>query len=315
MSAENLVVRNRFNYQPNVLTESRQHFTLAERNIVLMVINQLDRKREYSDRERVTVRFPLTYLKERNYDRVKEASRRLNLKHIAFDDDRYRQFSFLSPFPSVMTTEVNGQEGLEVEINRNILPVLLDLKSQYTKVDIEIILSLKSVYSQRIYEYICMYKGRRKTAFEISVEDFITKFNAPAAYTYKQINTHILQPVQRELQATAGIGFEYGPGRKIGKKVTTISFKVVSVKDLEQGHYKEEIDKWLDAMDRIQLMELRRQLVSHYQVPCEMASVVASSPVLSEKLVEVHYLLENGYLKDVQDPIAYMNTCLRNLNF
>ena len=112
--------------------------------------------------------------------------------------------------------------AIEIRLDDDLLPYLLQLKSNFTAYSLCNILGMKSKYSPRIYELVKSYEYKKH--FEISIEDLKTMVDA-GNYEYKHIRQKILDVATKEINALTDLMVEYTPIKE-GRKVVAVRFDV-----------------------------------------------------------------------------------------
>ena len=109
------------------------------------------------------------------------------------------------------------------------MPFLVELSSQYTAYSLHVAMSLKSKWSQRMYELCQQWQGTE--GFRISVDDLRKAFILEEKYNrYALLNERVLQVAKRELKELYDLGqcdvyFEFTEERK-GRTVEMLRFKL-----------------------------------------------------------------------------------------
>jgi hypothetical protein len=232
--------RHRMNYQPNIITNSRQGFSLVERSIWLRVINHFNnvsRDGGIDTSVNHVLMIPLTELTESNHSRIQIEAKKLLLKPVILKKgtmiNKNLELMYDSPmmlFTSILpvTNKDDGKKYLRISINKDVLPTLLELGRKYTKYDLDTMLSLQSVYSQRIFEILVGKAAENKRVFTMSVEEMRYMLNAPKKYDFKDFRVYCLEHAQKELLEKGVLTFEFLPSKKEGKAIVELEFKVVS---------------------------------------------------------------------------------------
>jgi plasmid replication initiation protein len=125
----------------------------------------------------------------------------------------------------------SGEGIIDFQISPKLFPYILRLKNNYLKYDLKNILSLRSDYSIRLYEFLKdeynkngRYGKKAEAVFDI---DFLrTRFEIPKSYAYKDIRVQIIDKAQKDLLANCDIKFDWEVATKLGKKVHSIKFKI-----------------------------------------------------------------------------------------
>lgn len=129
----------------------------------------------------------------------------------------------------------NKKSGMyEVEVSKEILPELVELAEQFHTYELTVAITLKSVYSQRLYELCSQYKTYQDGYFFRSIEQLSSLFDLPKSYQdFGQLKKRVLEPAKAEIKAlyddeACDLYFDYKIKEKKGKKVVAISFYVIT---------------------------------------------------------------------------------------
>lgn len=128
---------------------------------------------------------------------------------------------------------LDGEGVIRFKISEDIFPYILDLKENYLKYDLTNILSLKSDYSIRIYEWLKdeFNKNSRyskSTEFILEVDYIRERLEIPQSYKFQHIKDQILNKSKEDLKEHCDIKFDWEVASKLGRKVSHIKFKVSS---------------------------------------------------------------------------------------
>jgi plasmid replication initiation protein len=301
------------NYQPNLITESRQEFSEVEKKIVLLVINQL-RKEVAINWQGQNLEFliPVSDLTEKNHDRIKAAAENIITKKIVRSfgkngkkiDDEEVYFEGFIPFPRVKYYKSGKNSYVRLTMLSDVVPYFVELGQHYTRYSLEIILSLKSVYSQRFYEIIMMYIGRNQRSFNYSVDKLKFMFDCPPSYTYDEIKRWALKPAQKELQDKAGIVFTFEPSKKDGKKIIELNFKIKSQAELALEAMKQEAENFHSGTP-LEKREYLTRLLNNYRFTQKQQDEIMSDPQKWSVFMQIDSEIYNG-IRNVENPTAYI---------
>ncbi|MFM2049274.1 MAG: Plasmid replication initiation protein [Bacteroidota bacterium] len=117
----------------------------------------------------------------------------------------------------------------EIQVSKKLMPFLVELSGQFTPYSLNVAMSLKSKWSQRMYELCQKWHGT--DGFRISVADLRKSFVLEEKYNrYALLNERVLQVANRELKALYDIGqcdvyFEFSEERN-GRSVEMLRFKL-----------------------------------------------------------------------------------------
>lgn len=235
--------------QANVFTEARYDFSLLEKRIVYYIIQYIqDRMGQNID---VTLfgdpilRIPTREIVTgENYRQLKASCKSLDGKRWEMEaDGKFKFFGFGS-------IEYLGKESgiVEIELSQKLIPYLLELARGYTVYDLNVALSLKSPYSQRIYEFCAQF--RSTGVWRISIEDFKKRLKIDDSPTYNgasgnsNLKSKILEKAKKEIKTIYDKGecdlyFIYTL-KKTGREFTDLEFKIFSTKNPHHEPVKEE---------------------------------------------------------------------------
>ena len=126
-----------------------------------------------------------------------------------------------------------------VEVSKEIIPYLVALAGNHTQYDLTVAITLKSVYSQRFYEYCCQYKNRNSKKFFLYVENMRKMMMLEKKYPNgSDFKRYVLDVAQRELkdlydkgQCDLWFSYEEDKDTKEKKKVIMYWFFVHTKED------------------------------------------------------------------------------------
>jgi plasmid replication initiation protein len=305
-------VKRQDNYQPNPITESRQEFSEVEKRIVVNVINQLGHVAKNWNGRNIHFVIPFTELTETNHTKIKKAAETIITKKITVIDKTSQQveandtyYHLMIPFTEVLLRKINGKDYLQVVMNSSIVPSFIDLGRHFTKYSIDIMLSLGSVYTQRMYEIIMLYLGRRQFKFNYTVEALKFMFNCPENYTYNEVRRWALEISQKELQEKAGIQFSFEPSKKDGKKVIELLFTIKSKAEVALESMVSEAEGFHRATPREQKDYIMR-LLNNYSFTKQQQTDIMTDPEKWAVFLKIDSEIFNGLRSDVENPTAYI---------
>lgn len=313
MSQEQLSVpfqRRSDNYQPNLITESKQTFSELEKKIVVLLINQLGQVAK-NWREGQSLRFmlPVSELTETNQQKIIRAAERLMDKKIHFAPDADVDFHAIVPFPEVVIRRIQKKSFLDITLYATAVPLFIELGTRYTRYNLEVMLSLESAYAQRIYELIMMHVGRGEHSFVYEVDKLQFMLNCPSTYQYRDLQRRALKPAQQELAEKSGLLFEYEPERREWNRIVSLRFTVldpVQVGRLALGSERESFQK----ASRLQQIDYTTRLLNNYRFSRAQQQEILADPDKLNKFMQLDGEIAHGIRPDVLDPTAYIAASL-----
>jgi plasmid replication initiation protein len=160
MKSNNLNI-NRQIVISNQINEARFKMNRAEQKLFLYCIGSVDNQADVLNTKfRMSVKDFAEFLELKSnkvYDEMIKTTANMASRVIQFakPDGKFHQIPVLA--------EVIYDKGeIEIEVNRNLAPYLIDLKSNFTKFSLQEVLSFRSVYSMRIYQLLCQWNYQER---------------------------------------------------------------------------------------------------------------------------------------------------------
>jgi len=295
------------NYQPNAITESRQEFTEMEKRIVVLGINQIrDIVKSWQPGHNLSLVIPYSELTEKHHVKVSAAAGTLTSKKIIYQDftnPNDPQFDYIVPFPRVRSVKQHGKRYLELTMLADVVPSFTELGKRYTAYSIEKMLSLSSVYAQRMYEIISMFYGRGQRAFTYEVSQLRNALNYPANHDYYDFKRKALETAQKELEKT-GLHFEFTASAHKGKAVTELTFEVKSELDLVNEDVQADLSL-ARSMQPHEIAAFARNLIHKYKFTKKQQTEILGNLTLMDTFIKLDAEIHHGK-REVNNPTAYV---------
>ncbi len=219
--------------QDNRLTSSRYELTLIEKRIFYYIIKEVRSKYNTAQRDL----FDDLILNIRVSDLCKEVNQTENKKETrkALERFRTRNFTYENENDDDWLTcgfinYAHIRKGIaEIQVSHKLMPFLVELSSQYTAYSLHVAMSLKSKWSQRMYELCQKWQGT--DGFRMSVAELRKAFILEDKYNrYALLNERVLQIARKELKELYDLGqcdvyFEFTEERN-GRTVENLRFKL-----------------------------------------------------------------------------------------
>ena len=296
------------NYQPNAITEGRQEFTEAEKRVMVLAINQLRTvAKGWEPGKNVVLMIPYTELTSNHHEKVSALANSLTTKRIIHKNatnPKDIEFDYIVPFPRVKSTKINGKRYLELLMLSDVVPSFIELGKRYTSYSVELMLSLSSTYSQRMYEIIMMFYGRGQKQFTYEVNDLRTALNYPAEHEYFDFKRRALLSAQKELAEKIKLYFDFEPSVKQGKVVVELRFTIKSEIDLINEDVQADLSL-ARAMQPHEVAALARNLIYSYTFTKKQQEELLQDMNLMETFIRVHTEIHYGK-RVVKNPTAYI---------
>jgi plasmid replication initiation protein len=294
--------------QHNDLIHGQQEFTLVQKRIFALAVQQISREDEDYKTYVIDISDLVASGTSRNiFSKVEKETENLMRKILLKKEDIEN-----SKFPK--TTRWNmiskavhnpGSGELKISLHPDIRDMLLELKGRFTPVPVAELLACRSTYGQRMYELLFSqtWKG---TAWEVSVDDLRFSLNVEKKYpNFSHFRNRILKKAQKDVKKHTNMDFEWSEkSRGKGRKITHLIFKFVFTVDqmnlaLEQSKfdiynlrdrlkkYAELSNKEIDnVMKRLKQKKPENQKAfaekfhSKFQIPIDTNSPVGNGKII-----------------------------------
>src|SRR5690554_2405347 len=134
-----------------------------------------------------------------------------------------------------------GSGYVELEFSPRLKPYMLQLGTLFTQYKLSNILSMKSKYSPRIYEFLKANEFKKQGYIEIEVVELRRLLKTEDKYPlYADFKRKVILQAQKELKKVSDIFFDFEE-IKTGRKVTSIKFYIKSNKTGSNVNVKDEI--------------------------------------------------------------------------
>lgn len=296
------------NYQPNLFTESKQEFTELEKKIVVLVVNQIGHmalKGELKPNSNVIVNIPFSMLTHDHHKQIADAAESLQSKRLIYRNDEKGKFDFITPFPRVRSDLIDGKRVIELTMFSDVVPHFAELGQRYTKYDIDVMLSLSSVYAQRMFEIVSMYYNRGQFQFCYTTERLMMMLNCPERYSFHDFKKNALEVAQRELKHKADIILDWQPSKKVGKRIVELTFSIKTVKQLALEAVGKERQQ-VNQMSINEAVTTAWQMMKNYKLKDWQKDLIATDYSLLEIFFRVDSELGNGLRTNIKNPTAYL---------
>jgi plasmid replication initiation protein len=228
MTDKNLVV------QHNKIIEARYRLSVGEQRLIKYLVSMI----EPTDEDFKVYRIPVISLVKLLgvsdndfYRKVKVWSKNLLSNVLIFkgENNRELQVTWLS------SAEYMPDEGcVELEFSPKLKPFLLQLKKHFTAYELVNIISLKRIYSIRLYELLKQYQKIGSRKFKLDELRKILMLDDGEYKGFKDFKRWVLLPAQKELIEKTDISFTWSE-EKDWRSVIAIEFFIKNQKRPDNG--------------------------------------------------------------------------------
>ena len=178
---------------------------------------------------------------------------------------------------------LKGRGAIEIELSHKIRAFLVDLKRDFTSLELGQVLSLRSKYSKRIYEMLCQYRDTK--VFRVSVDELKCRLCLLDAKTgvekypkFTWLKKYVLDAAQKELRQKSDITFSY-EAIKTGRKYTHLHFKIKANTQLILQAHNTQASTPNESLVEEPLEKAFKKLVGSYQLsPWQARKIVQYVP-------------------------------------
>lgn len=313
------------NYHSNWLVDSRHEFSLLEKKMIYCIINQLDvtmniQQDLFGD---MYFKIPVTVFgDDYNFATLRTAINKIVTRSITASNEGKKYALAISPIPWAELK--NGT--IQLKLQKEAVPYFIDLKKRgYTTYELDIAMSLSSVYSQRLFELLSRWKDTGKW-YDVEIEKFKFLMGVDKDKAYNgtvangNLKSRILEPARVELAEKTDIEFTY-TFEKEGRKFVAINFDIYTkklIKHIETADAKADavsvLEQVAEASQGQQIMFLHTAL-SEYQFDEKQKRKILDNQKITLKFVEIHTLIMTKAIEVQTTPTRLMAWHLRQLGW
>lgn len=213
--------------QSNALIHARYEMTMLQKKLLLMLISKIRREDDDFKVYKIRVKdFKGTagLSSTQIYSKLKKATE--GLLGIVFKIKKETgelQISILSS-----AEYFKGRGLMELCFDPKLKPYLLQLQKQFTQIPIKQVMTLRSVYSIRLFEMLQQYKSNG--FFITKVDDLKYKLGLDNKYkSYNLFKKNVILQAQNELNST-DMAFTFEEIKE-GRRIDRIRFKLIPVQE------------------------------------------------------------------------------------
>lgn len=136
---------------------------------------------------------------------------------------------------------------LEVKLNEQLKPYLLNLEGKFVLAQLDSILNLNGYYSKRFYLLIAQYKQKQKCDYDLMKLHKILSTPNSIQKLYSNFKSRVLDFSMGEINQNTELTIEYEE-KKIGKSVNSLDFRIrikIKKQKPESNSGDNALEKWL----------------------------------------------------------------------
>ncbi|WPO84622.1 replication initiation protein (plasmid) [Chryseobacterium sp. JJR-5R] len=207
MKLKDIKINDKVIFQHNAITSGRYDFTACMLDILFMLLSCLEKdKLEYiihvQDIEAITGR-------KWNYKQLRDATEEIGSRMFEIEtEDRYNQIWLFSRI-----SYIKGSGSFIININEFSKELFLELKSNFTAMQLKSTLSVTSKYAKRIYALSCQWRSLGEKTFEIvELKKMLGLIDKKGNEQFTEITAfkkYVLDIAKKQLNEESDINFDY----------------------------------------------------------------------------------------------------------
>ena len=236
--------------QHNNLVQAKYSMTLQQKRIIMWLSSQITSQDEDFKEHVLSVKELIDVCElsgESAYREIRNITFSLIEKGIRIIDITDPSRGKEVQVPWLLAAKYDKGE-VRLKFSPDLKPYLLQLKSQFTKIDITDLMQFKSVHAIRVYELLKQYKEIGERTMKI---DEIKEYCGVEGRlkTYPNFKNKLLLIAQREINAKSDIYFDFMPV-KHGRKFVAIKFNISKNMDYEVRKASDRVNVEYKAPER-----------------------------------------------------------------
>jgi len=232
--------------QSNKMVEARYNLPLGEQRLILTMIAKIQPNDEDFKEYRINVKEFAEFLgidKNSVYREFHKIQKSIVSRALVFyEDDGPLVVGWVSS-----AKYLKNEGAVLLCFDPKLKPYLLQLKGNFTSSRLEMLMSFRSQYTMRIYNFLKQYQSIGMREIDVQLMREILGIRTDQHVLYAHFKSNILVPVQKELKAKADIHFEFDE-IKYGRRVGAIRFRIITNKLIETT-----LDDMMVEVDPIEL--------------------------------------------------------------
>ena len=246
------------------------------------------------------------------YGYIKEIAFKLEQKRIEVETKNSEGNRVSYPIRLIYRPTITEKSKyLELYLDKELIPYILDLKKEFTRYQIENILSLKSGYSIRIYELVKQYQIIKKRTFTVENLRNYLGIQKEEYDRFFDFEKRVLEVAEREINEYTDLNISYTKN-KSGRSISSITFTIESKEDDAYITYLNENYNIKEFKEKSGLCDENfdsKQIIELYSVACGKLENEYDTADDMFEYIRLNYLhmIKN---KTVKNKYAYLKKAL-----
>ncbi len=243
---------------------------------------------------------------EVNYSTYKKVAQRLTSRQIYLDSPAKHEFTSVVVFPLARYSKGT----LTVEVNKHLVPYMIDLSKGYTKIQLQAALSLNSQYAQNLYTRLCKFLDTG--IWRVSVSEIKEILEAQQYVRWSNFKQTVLSRSIEEINQKTDIEVFLTEKRE-GRFISTLLFTIRrQSRKGDRGYdaFNEEVSQIL-AYPVEELKTIATQIMKEQYTftLAQMRRIVGDSTLLDE-FIRLDLLIKKKLVAVKTNPTRYIASVL-----
>lgn len=299
----------------NKLIEFKGRMSVCELKLFGLIIADIREQQEGRFEE---YKVDLTILKETTnhnnfYDYMKEVALKLESKRMIVEDFDQENKKYFTTIRLIHKPKYRqGDNFLTIELDKDLIPYILDLKREFTRYQIENILRLKSCYSVRVYELLKQYESIGKRTISILELREILGIDLEEYQRFYDFEKWVLKQSQREINEHTDLNISYNKNKR-GRNIESLTFTIVSKEDNQYINYLNQSYNIKEFKEKAGIESENfnsKQVLELYEVAVDMLIDDYKSEADLFEYIRLNYLFMKEK-KGIKNPFNYLIKALK----
>lgn len=236
--------------QNNKIINSKYTLDITEQRLILLAISQIDSKNDTQFHKfNCTVKELEKKLQTTLHEtRLKELA--IGILKKPFFIKNKKGWTALNWFSSI--SYIEGEARLEFKISDDLVPYLLQLKDNFTKIELKQAIQFHGKYTTRFYQFLMQVKNQEKKEVKFNLQELYELLQLPKSLRdYSKFRQYVLEPSIKEINQKTNIKAKFEPiktGRKYTDLILSWEYKAKSQNQTKKARATKDFDKYIGKL-------------------------------------------------------------------
>lgn len=241
-----------------------------------------------------------------NYSTYKKVAQRLTSRQLYLDAPAQHEFISIVVFP--MAKYSKGV--LTVDVNKHLIPYMIDLSKGYTKLQLQAALSLNSQYSQLLYTRLCKFLDTG--IYRVSVDELRVILEAQQYTRWSNFKQTVLARAIDEINQKTDIDVTVSEKRE-GRFIANLVFSIRRQTRRDNGAF-DAFNEELDMVYAQPTEDLRSKasqiMLQQYRFTSTQMRDIVNNEHLLQEFIRLDVMIQKGLVDVKTNPTRYVASVL-----